>query len=58
MTSVCSAPDLSFPTVLAKFESFHRDPLNVALHMLTTSPSDTVVSLPSLVQHMPGVRMA
>ena len=36
MTSVCSAPDLSFPTVLAKFESFHRDPLNVALHVLTT----------------------
>merc|ERR1719362_810555 len=35
-TNVCSAPDLSFAGVLAKFERFHRDPVNVGLHVLTT----------------------
>merc|ERR1712232_1050590 len=34
--TVCSSPDLSFSTVLAKFERFHKDPVNVGLHVLTT----------------------
>ena len=33
---VCAPPDLRFATVLAKFERFHRDPVDVALHVLTT----------------------
>ena len=33
---VCDAPDLSFATVLAKFERFHQDPVDVFLHVLTT----------------------
>ena len=36
MVDVCATPDLSFGTVLAKFETFHRDPVSVALHILTT----------------------
>lgn len=36
MSTLCAAPDLSFPTVLAKFAKFHQDPTDVLLHLMTT----------------------